>query len=69
MPTKGMTKVRARSRLFDRFSDVSEGAQSGKLGLGHWVLASHQVLPLRQRDPYAGARWLNRYPSLNCLLV
>ncbi len=33
-----MTKVRARSRLLHRILQVSEGAQSSRLGLGHWVL-------------------------------
>ncbi len=38
MPSNGATKVRGRSRLLLPYFDVSEGAQSSRLGLGHWVL-------------------------------
>jgi len=68
MPSNGTTKVRARSRLYDRFSDVSEGPQSGKLGLVTGRSSAHYVLP-ECLKPYAGARWLKRYPSLKYLLV
>jgi len=45
VPSNGTTKVRARSRLYDRCSDVSEGPQSGKLGLVTGCSSTHYVSP------------------------